>query len=196
MRVKGEKKSSAVSLGYAYLPRLQTLTSIHFFLFVVDGHSDSIYQLVLRKKFHISIMWLYFLTFFFCCNGFLIASFDRLSFGSKTFSFSNLSYFNFLKNYFLFHWHYIIYSILGELLKEIKIDKWAKICYHENNLWSNEIGNGSFMGQLLLQRFYILHLNTFLELGAKIVSSCRLDVLYIIRLLMLNWKYYSNKWDN
>ena len=146
MRVKGEKKSSAVSLGYAYLPRLQTLTSIHFFLFVVDGHSDSIYQLVLRKKFHISIMWLYFLTFFFCCNGFLIASFDRLSFSSKTFSFSNLSYFNFLKNYFLFHWHYIIYSILGELLKEIKIDKWAKICYHENNLWSNEIGNGSFYG--------------------------------------------------
>ena len=137
-------------------------------------------------------MWLYFLTFFFCCNGFLIASFDRLSFGSKTFSFHNLSYFN-SQLFFISLTLYFIYSILSSLLEEIKIDKWVKICYHENNLWSNEIGNGSFMGQLLLQRFYILHLNTFLELGAKIVSSCRLDVLYIIRLLMLNWKYYSNK---
>ena len=47
----------------------------------------SVWEDCFFRKLHFSIMWLYFLTFFFCCNGFLIASFDRLSFASQTFSF-------------------------------------------------------------------------------------------------------------
>ena len=163
------------------MPRLQTLTSIHFFLFVVDGHSDSIYQLVLRKKFHISIMWLYFLTFFFCCNGFLIASFDRLSFGSKTFSFSNLSYFNFLKNYFLFHWHYIIYSILGELLKEIKIDKWAKFVIMKIICGQMRLGMVVLWDNFYYRDFifYIWTLSQSLEARLSLTLSGGLYVLLI-----------------